>query len=203
VRASHEVVAFEGVVLHRRDAGESDLVVDFLGRGCGRVSLIARGARASKKRFPGRLELFAAIRAHVVPRGSLWTLQAADVLDARVALRGEWERWARAAVLVDCARALAAPSEANDPLLAALSEGLDRLAQGECARAVEFYPKALAAAGLPPDPGELPPDLAPAVLAVLGGAVCEDAAVADAVEARAVGLIEDLIGRALKSRSVL
>lgn len=48
----------EALVLRFVDYGESDRIVHLLTPDCGRVAVIAKGARRSQKRFPGTLDIF-------------------------------------------------------------------------------------------------------------------------------------------------
>jgi DNA repair protein RecO (recombination protein O) len=73
----------EAIVVGRTDVGEADRVVRLLTPGLGRVDVIARGARASRRRFGGALEVGTRIRASWRRgRGELPVLVAADVIRA-------------------------------------------------------------------------------------------------------------------------
>ncbi len=50
------LVRDEGIVLRTRRSGETSLVATFLGRGCGRVRLMAKGALTSRSPWRGLLE---------------------------------------------------------------------------------------------------------------------------------------------------
>ena len=51
-------LSLTGIVVGSRIFSESGRFVDLLTKEYGRISLVARGARASKKRFAGALDLF-------------------------------------------------------------------------------------------------------------------------------------------------
>ncbi len=150
-------LTLEGVVVRRRDYRESDRIIELLTGEAGRVALLARGGRASRKRFVGALDLFVSLRveAETVRRGrrsdGLWSLKSAVILDARLGLRAELERLWRASYLVDCACALSPEGQEVVEIYRALSASLDALARGETAAAAAAYPRILAAAGLMPD----------------------------------------------------
>lgn len=227
------VEAFEGVVVRRRDIGEADRIVELLTAEEGRVPLLARGARASRKRFVGALDLFVSLRAQVVipMRGRLadrlWTLQSADIIDARLGIRRDLDSIEGASLLVECASVLSPERQEAGETYQALTFALDAVARGELAVAASAYPRFLAAAGLMPDlrqctrcgarnralasllrPGEVlcatcAPDratLPPEVVTALGGGECRDLATAKAVADSVGGLIEAQIGRRLHSR---
>ena len=219
-----------GVVLHVRSYRDSDVIVEILSPTSGRVSLLARGGRASRKRFVGALDLFVGLRAQVAEGPNLWTLQAADVLKPRVGIRAALERIDRASLMVDCARALSPERHEANAIFAALDAGLDALHEGELAQAVSVYPRLVAAAGLLPDfsvctrcgrhgpeialvggqgevlctacaPGRAP--ISQAAIAVLVGGDCSDEQVAAEVETRVADMVEAQIGRPLRSRAAM
>lgn len=82
-----------GIVVGRTDLGESDRIVRLLTAAEGRVELVARGARRSKKRFAGVLEPGVKLIAHRSRgRGELSTLVSADVLQLPRAAREDYDR---------------------------------------------------------------------------------------------------------------
>lgn len=83
----------EAIVVGRHDLGESDRIVRLLTAGQGRVDVVARGARASRKRFGGALDLGTRVVVRWrVGRGSMPTLEAADVIAAPKRVRDSYER---------------------------------------------------------------------------------------------------------------
>ena len=60
--------SLEAIILKRWDYGEKDLIVSFLSREKGRLQGIAKGAKASLKRFGPALDLFAWVKLQVVER---------------------------------------------------------------------------------------------------------------------------------------
>jgi DNA repair protein RecO (recombination protein O) len=75
------------------DLGEADRVVRLLSADQGRWSAVARGARASRRRFAGALEI--GTRLHVVVRrgrGDLPVLAEAERLSGPVRAREDWDR---------------------------------------------------------------------------------------------------------------
>lgn len=54
--------SYEAVILKRWDTGETDQIVSFLTRERGRLQGIAKGAKASRRRFGGALDLFSWVK---------------------------------------------------------------------------------------------------------------------------------------------
>lgn len=223
-------IGLDGVILHVRDFDEAHRIVEVLTSDHGRVSLLARGARASRRRFAGALDLFTSLRMQVAMGRSLWTLESADIRAPRVGIRRRLELIERASMMCDCARALTSEQQATPAAYAALIAGLDALDAGREVEAAAVYPLLLIAAGIAPQAGSCATCgvLLPARGAfdtrlgglVCGGCVqgqaslsdealtawrsgaCRDAAAAREIEAAAVAWVESHIGRALRSRLV-
>jgi DNA repair protein RecO (recombination protein O) len=82
----------EGVIVGRQDLGESDRIVRLL-TAEGRVDLVARGARRSRKRFGGALEPGVRVRARTRRgRGELEILEDIDVLGLPRRAREDYDR---------------------------------------------------------------------------------------------------------------
>jgi len=143
-----------GVVLRTVDYGESDRVVTLFTAERGKVAAFARGARASRRRFGGALELFTLVllEARERARTDLIDLESAAVVRAFPAIRGDLTRIACAAYACDLARSLVREGEPHPELLGLLLDYLARLdgskARPTVLRAYEL--KALEAVGLMP-----------------------------------------------------
>jgi len=48
-------------IIHKTDYGESDIIITLFSASRGKISCIAKGAKRSRKRFPGSLELFSQV----------------------------------------------------------------------------------------------------------------------------------------------
>lgn len=72
------------LVLRTFDQGESDRVVQLYTESLGRVGAIAKGARRSKRRFPGTLEILSVVDVRLVdpPRAQLARLEGAKLVRA-------------------------------------------------------------------------------------------------------------------------
>lgn len=220
-------VELTGVVLGTRDFSDSHRIVEVLTAEEGRLSLLARGARASKKRFAGALDVFATLRMQVTPSKNLWTLNAVDIVDARLGLRSDFDAIMRASRLTELARALTPEHQTSLDILNVLIEALDRVAEGQLASAASAYPAFLAAAGvLPPvahcvacsstdrdgyilDRGFVcqrcgtgPTRLSDAVRRVWAGERCRDLEVANDVEESVLTYSESALGLHFKSRGL-
>jgi len=97
----------EAVVVGGLAFGERDRIVRLLTPDHGRVSVIARGAASSKRRFAGALDLGARIAVELRGRGQLRTLQEVTVLSAPRAARSDLLRIALLAYGCEIAASLA------------------------------------------------------------------------------------------------
>ena len=78
------------IVIRKVDYGESDLILGLLTKTEGKISVFARGAKRSKKRFGSALDLFVEMDAQVkAPRNlhGLWTLESIQIQNTHVKLR--------------------------------------------------------------------------------------------------------------------
>lgn len=143
-------LAFDATVLQLRNYGEADRIVEFLSEPHGRISVLARGARASRRRFAGVLDRFVSVHVQVRVRPGLWHLDAADIRALRLGLRESWERLQRAHRLCELARVLSPEGEPSQlyPLLAI---GLDALSEGSATGSIKAMVGMVRAAGLLPD----------------------------------------------------
>ena len=141
---------FEAHVLHLRSYGESDRILQVLSRDQGRLGVIAKGARASKRRFAGILDHFVTLRLHVRPNRGLWRLQAADLVELRPTIRQRWERYVRAHVLCEFAASLSNEGERAPETYQILQHSLDALDAGHLDQAANAYAQFFCQAGITP-----------------------------------------------------
>ena len=144
----------QAIVVRRVDTGEAHRLIEVLSPEHGLLTALARGARASRRRFAGTLESFATLSLQLQRRsgGMTYAVQEAQPLALRLGLRRDYDTLVRASCLCRCARALAAPQAAAPQLFALLGAALDRCAAGEMTAAAATYPQLLQAAGLLPAP---------------------------------------------------
>jgi len=111
------------VVLRTVAYRDHDLVVDLLSEQAGRFSVMARGARRSKKRFAGALEIGTRLEVETTRgRGRLANLTAADVVGPLRAIRGDLDRFHQLSYVLEVARLTIREGE-GDPRLYGLVVG--------------------------------------------------------------------------------
>ncbi|HET9621722.1 MAG TPA: DNA repair protein RecO [Kofleriaceae bacterium] len=105
-----------GVVLRTAPLRESDLLVVLYTDVHGQVSAVARGARKSKRRFAGALSLLVLARYQLGrrPRGDLWSLESAEVVQEWTQLAADVVAVAHASYVAELVGALL-PAEAPEP----------------------------------------------------------------------------------------
>jgi DNA repair protein RecO (recombination protein O) len=193
-----------GIVLHGAVFDESHRVVETLTREEGKLGCIARGARASKKRFAGGLDIFSTLAMIVEPgRGALWRLESAVVVKPRIGLRSSLERFERASRLTECARLLTNPHQPAPEHFEALELGLDACDAGDTVSAIAGYTGLLSAAGIMPDQeafAERSMRFGARDLDALASGRASDSAIADRAEDLALRWVEQHVGHTLKTR---
>ena len=106
------------LVLRCFDQRESDRLVHLYTETAGRVSAIAKGARRSRRRFPGTLEILTVLDARLVdpPRAELMRLEGARVVAPFEDLVGDLGRYAIACQLLEILDRLTGEREASPQL---------------------------------------------------------------------------------------
>jgi DNA repair protein RecO (recombination protein O) len=119
----------DAVVLHVSDYLESSRLLRLATREAGVQSVLARGARSSKKRFGSALDLFAEGQAQLQlkPGRDLHTLTAFDVSVSRPGLAQDLGRFVAASAIAECVLRLL-HEESAPQAYATLVAALDRLA---------------------------------------------------------------------------
>lgn len=175
------------IVLHAIDYSESSRILRLATREAGVQSVMARGARTSRRRFGSAVDLFAEgeVEYDVRAGRELHTLSRFDVLRSRVALGGSLERFDGASALAEVMLRVAADDETPADAFDALRAGLDAIAAGT-APAVESIRaiwRLLSAIGFTPAldscvqcDRDLPAGLDVAFNAESGGVLCEGCA---------------------------
>lgn len=189
-----------GIVLHGAVFDESHRIVETLTREEGKLGCIARGARASKKRFAGGLDIFSTLAMIVEPGRSLWRLDSAVVVSPRVGIRSGLERFERASRLTEVARVLTNDHQPAPEHFEALEHGLDACERGDLVSAVAGYTRLLSAAGIMPDADVLQTRFSARGLEALQTGVAADTAIADHAEHIALLWVEQHVGHTLKTR---
>jgi DNA repair protein RecO (recombination protein O) len=105
----------DALVLRVVDFGESDRIAHLLTPSTSRLTVIAKGARRSRRRFPGSLDLFNRLAVHVERRRphALARLEQARLVDSFPALRAHPGRFALACYTVELVDRLAPEGSAG------------------------------------------------------------------------------------------
>src|SRR3954463_15828180 len=119
----------DAVVLHAFDYLESSRILRLATREAGVVSVLAKGARRSRRRFGSAVDLFAEGSAQLYLKAGrdLHTLSAFEVTRSRAALAMDLERFAAASALAELALRFVQP-EPHVSLYERLTRALDAVA---------------------------------------------------------------------------
>ncbi len=131
-------LATDAIVLHAFDYSETSRIMRLATREAGVMSVLARGARRSKKRFGSAVDLFAGGVAHLhlkVGR-DLQTLAGFDVVRARPDLALDLGRFTSASALAELMLRFGG-EDAQPALFDAFSAALDSIAEASAALARE------------------------------------------------------------------
>jgi DNA repair protein RecO (recombination protein O) len=132
------LVQTDAVVLHAFSYLESSRILRLATRDAGLVSVLAKGARRSSRRFGSAVDLFAEGQAqfYVKPGRELHTHAGFDVVRARPALAGELGRFTAASAVAELMLRFAR-EDAQPSLYDVLVEALDRIGQAPAGRSRE------------------------------------------------------------------
>lgn len=131
-------IVTDAIVLHAFDYLESSRILKLVTREAGVRSVLARGARSSRKRFGSALDLFAegVAELHTKTGRELDTLASFDVNRARPSVATHLERFAGASTIAELTLRFA--RDAADPgLFSAVSASLDEIGNAPPERARE------------------------------------------------------------------
>ena len=125
----------EALILRKSLLGESDFIVTLLCRKQGKLSAVAAGARSSRKRFGGCMELFSRIEVELFDKGSgkLLRLQETTLQQAHSGIRANLVAFAQASYLTELTTALVREGIEIESIFCLLSQFLKRLDQGQIA----------------------------------------------------------------------
>jgi len=123
-------LADEIIILNARPLRESDIIINFIGQDTGRNSALVRGARRSKKRFSGALDVFSHLDAALSPgRGSpAYTLEHAAIVNVFPDLRLDLGRICMASYFCELCERLLPEAEPHPEVFELLRFFLERLA---------------------------------------------------------------------------
>lgn len=130
------MVVTDAIVLHSFDYLESSRILKVVTRDAGVRSVLARGARKSRKRFGAALDLYAQGTAELQtkPGRDLDTLHAFDVVRARHALASQLARFTGASMIAELTLRFGRDN-ADPGLFDAVADTLDALAEAPPDRA--------------------------------------------------------------------
>lgn len=119
-------------VLRTRPYGESDLIVTFITERHGKLTGIGKGARNSKRRFPGTLQPFLQVRLVFRQRAAteLAFLLRCELIQALPGITRDLDRYAAASYVLDLTDRLVLGQESGTEVYALVREALELLAAG-------------------------------------------------------------------------
>src|SRR3989338_948726 len=130
------------IVLQVKDHGDSDKIITGYTLEHGKIVLIAKGAKRSKKRFVNKLELFSLLAIHFAPsrHSSLMRLDQADLLNPFPRLRENYELYIAASLLCELVLHWTREQDSDEELFGLLVWALEGLctAVGAVKRTIIF-----------------------------------------------------------------
>lgn len=122
----------EAIVLHTFHYLETSLILRLMTRDVGIQSVLARGARNSKRRFGSSLDLFAqgSAELHMRPNRELQALTGLDVTRARARLATDVGRFTSASMIAELVMRCSS-DEPSPGLFDSVEESFDRIAAAE------------------------------------------------------------------------
>lgn len=131
------------IVLQVKDHGDSDKIVTMYTLEHGKIMLIAKGAKRSKRRFVNKLELFSLLAIEFAPgrRSSMMRLDQAELLASFPRLRGNYARYIAASLLCELVLHWTREHDSEEDLFRLLRWALEGLsvAEGVVTRTVIFF----------------------------------------------------------------
>ncbi len=152
---ARSIRSVSAIVIGQTDYGEADRIVRLLTPDSGRISVMARGARRSKKRFGGSLDLGNRVEAELVAgRGRLSVLSDCTLVRGHAHVRGDLGCLSLLNYACEWVGSLAREEHAEPKLFGLLEVALAVLNASTCMPSVAFRwgleAKALTFAGLTP-----------------------------------------------------
>lgn len=117
------------IVLKSIEHGESDKIVTFLSRDCGRLTCIAKGGMRSLKRFCNKLEPFSLLEVDFVPAtgSGLARIDQAELIDSFPSLRSDIRRYCAACLGLELSLFWARENDSDHSFFQLLAWTLARL----------------------------------------------------------------------------
>ncbi len=119
-------------VLRTRPYGESDLIVTFITERHGKLTGIGKGARNSRRRFPGTLQPFLHVRLSFQqrPATDLAFLLRSELIEAMRGITGDLDRYAAGCYVLDLTDRMVLGQESSAEVYGLVREALALLAGG-------------------------------------------------------------------------
>lgn len=121
----------EAIVLRHINYGEADRILTLYTRDQGKMRVIAKGVRKIKSRKAGHLEPFNRITLQIARGHDLNIVTQAETLQAYPTIHNSLESIGYASILVELVDKLTFEAEENLAIFQLLTDGLNRLDQGE------------------------------------------------------------------------
>ena len=136
-RASRQ---FEGLIVSNRQGSGSDSFVDIFSPEYGIVGVVAKGARASKKRFAGGLDIGTFGRFVAEDSGKLlWRLDSMSVLFQPLALRSDLDWLTSLSLMVEAIHSTSAAGQPEPELYAKVRDAVVMLDAGAIQNAASIW----------------------------------------------------------------
>jgi DNA repair protein RecO (recombination protein O) len=121
-----------GITLRRIAYGDHDVILTLFSKDRGKMAVIAKSAKKSRKRFSGLLELFSelSVTCHRSRRGGMPVLQEASLVQPFANIRGDIQRTATASYWVELVNDWLQDHECQTGLYELLMFALSRLDAG-------------------------------------------------------------------------
>lgn len=137
--ARERSIRTEGVILRRRDYGESDRILVIFTRKMGRISGIAKGSRKPSSKIAGHLELFMRSSFLISKGRNLHLITQAEVIQSYDSLRQELKGIGQGSYIVELVDAVTYEEGSNLKLYDLLITTLDALDSGQDPAIITHY----------------------------------------------------------------
>ncbi|MBN2332370.1 MAG: DNA repair protein RecO [Deltaproteobacteria bacterium] len=122
-------ISDQAFIIHKTPYGESDLLITLFTLGQGRITAIGKGAKRSRKRFSGRLELFSNIRFNgfAKPNQTLVRLDECELLNPYRAIQHQQATFFAGCYFLEIVNRCCPEQQANRDIFILLHELFDFL----------------------------------------------------------------------------
>ncbi|OQY31063.1 MAG: DNA repair protein RecO [Anaerolineaceae bacterium 4572_5.2] len=135
----HRTIRTEGVILRRKNFGETDRLLTVFTRKLGRINVIAKGVRKPTSRKTGHVEPFMRSTLLIAKGRNLYILTQAETIDAYIPLREDLTGIGYGAYVVELLDAFVYEEGSHLTLYKLLTSTLERLSRGDAPEIVLRY----------------------------------------------------------------